>query len=105
MRQCYFDPTIWKKHRGKYQCVISDEAQLVYYHVPKSGSSTNRKAFRERFNGEDKSVRRMYFFQKEANIFSPNHAGFGANLPTYPLVFQGLKKLLQLTPLQNQPKN
>jgi len=56
LRQCYFDPTVWRSHRGKYQCVISDEAQLVYYHVPKSGSSTNRRAFRGRFEGKDGSV-------------------------------------------------
>lgn len=56
LRKCHFDPTLWKDHRGKYQCVISDEAKMVYYHVPKSGSSTNRRKFRGHFDGKDGSV-------------------------------------------------
>eukprot|EP00494_Astrolonche_serrata_P025999 UN26260 len=56
MRKCYAEPGFSDTHRGKSQCVVSDKYKLIFYLVPKTGSSTNRIIFREKFEGSDGNV-------------------------------------------------
>jgi len=53
LRQCYLEPDQADQHRGKSQCVVSDQHKLIFFLVPKTGSSTNRVAFRDILNGTD----------------------------------------------------
>lgn len=54
LRKCYLPPSASDSHRGKQQCVISDKYKMNFFLVPKTGSSTNRVAFKENLEGHEK---------------------------------------------------
>jgi len=60
LQRCYTDPSLYAKHfnkagqhMGEGFCAKSERHKLMYFHIPKAGSSTSRHAMLDLFDAHD----------------------------------------------------